>query len=108
MTFAVAYAVAALADDEPADLVAVGLGGRPLWLVEGAVMVAMMVPVSLLVYRLLLDTTPLYRMPTLSQMVLTVGIVSFAIGALVPRWYRHAPSARAASRLAAAAATAGI
>ena len=108
LTFAVAYAVAALADDEPADLVAVGLGGRPLWLVEGAVMVAVMVPVSLLVYRLLLDTTPLDRMPALTQMVVTVGIVSFAIGALVPRWYRHAPSDKAASRLVAAAATAGI
>ena len=108
MTFAVAYAVAALADDDPADPDAAGLGGRPLWLVEGVVMVAVMVPVALLVYRLLLDTTPLDRMPSLSQMVLTVGIVSFAIGALVPSWYRHAPSAKAASRLAAAAATAGI
>jgi hypothetical protein len=108
MTFAVAYAVAALADDDPADLVAVGLGQRPLWLVEGIAMVAVMVPVSLLVYRLLLDTTPPERIPTLSQVVTTVGIVSFAIGALVPRWYRQAPSAKAASRLAAAAATAGI
>lgn len=108
LTFVVAYAVAALADDEPADLVAVGLGGRPLWLVEAAVMVAVMVPVSLLVYRLLLDTTPLDRMPALTQVVVTVGIVSFAIGALVPRWYRHAPSDKGASGLVAAAATAGI
>ncbi|HET6368992.1 MAG TPA: hypothetical protein VFG27_17305 [Pseudomonadales bacterium] len=108
LTFAVAYAVAALADDEPADLVAVGLGGRPQWLVEAAVMVAVMVPVSLLVYRLLLDTTPLDRMPALTQVVVTVGIVSFSIGALVPRWYRDAPSDKAGSRLVAAAAPAGI
>ena len=108
MTFAVAYAVAALADDDPADLAAVGLGHRPLWLVEGVVMVAVMVPVSLLVYRLLLDTTPLERIPALSQVVTTVFIVSFAIGSLVPRWYRNAPSDKAASRLTAAAATAGI
>ena len=71
-------------------------------------MVAVMVPVSLLVYRLLLDTTPLDRMPALTQVVVTVGIVSFAIGALVPRWYRHAPSDKGASGLVAAAATAGI
>ncbi len=108
MTFAVAFVVAALADDDPADLAALGLGHRPLWLVEGVVMVAVMVPVSLLVYRLLLDTTPLARIPALSQVVTTVFIVSFAIGSLVPRWYRNAPSDKAASRLTAAAATAGI
>jgi hypothetical protein len=108
MTFAVAYMVAALADDDPADLAPIGLGHRPLWLVEGIVMVTVMVPVSLLVYRLLLDTTPLERIPTLFQVLTTVAIVSFAIGALVPRWYRHAPSTKVSPRLAAAAATAGI
>lgn len=108
MTFTVAYAVAVLADDEPADLAAIGLDHRPLWLVEGIALVAVMLPVSLLVYRLLMDTTPPERIPALSQVLTTVAIVSFAIGALVPRWYRQAPSTKVAPRLAAAAATAGI
>jgi hypothetical protein len=106
MTFAVAYAVAVMADDEPADLAALGLGGRPLWLVESIAMLVVMVPMSLLVYRLLLDTTPLERLPSLGQMLTTVVIVSFAIGALVPRWYRDAPHAQTAARLSAAPAPA--
>jgi hypothetical protein len=106
MTFAVAYAVAVMADDEPADLAAVGLGHRPLWLVEGVAMVAVMVPVALLVYRLLLDTAPVTRIPALTQVLTTVVIVSFSIGALVPSWYRQSPSTMAVPRLAAAPAPA--
>ena len=106
LTFAMAYAVAVLADDEPADLAALGLGHRPLWLVEALAMVATMVPVSMLVYRLLLDTTPAQYVPGLGQVLTIVVIVSFAIGALVPSWYRHAPSATATPRLAAAPAPA--
>jgi hypothetical protein len=104
MTFTVAYVVAALADDDPADLDAIRLSHRPLWLIEGIAMIAVMLPVSLLVYRLLLDTTPPDRIPSLSQVLTTVAIVSFAIGALVPRWYRHSPSTKTAPRLAAAPA----
>ena len=63
MTFAMAYAVAVLADNVPGDLDALGLGHRPLWLVEAVAMVATMVPVSMLVYRLLLDTTPVELSP---------------------------------------------
>lgn len=106
MTFAVAYVVAAMADDEPADLAAIGLGRQPLWLVESIVMVTVMLPVSVLVYRLLRDTTPVERMLPLSQVLTTVALVSFAIGALVPRWYRQAPSSQTAPRLAAAPAPA--
>ncbi len=106
MTFAMAYAVAALADDVPADLDAIGLGHRPLWLVEAVVMVAIMVPVSMLVYRLLLDTTPVGFVPAFGQVLTIVVIVSFAIGALVPSWYRHAPAKAATPRLAAAPAPA--
>ena len=102
MTFAVAYVVAMMADDDPADLAAIGLGHRPLWVVECVAMIVVMLPVSMLVYRLLQDTTPPARMLPLSQVLTTVTIVSFAIGALVPRWYRTAPSTQAAPRLAAA------
>ena len=52
------------------------------------------------------DTTPVERMLPLSQVLTTVAIVSFAIGALVPRWYRQAPSSQTAPRLAAAPAPA--
>jgi hypothetical protein len=106
MTFAVAYGVAVMADDEPADLVAMRLGHRSLRTVETFGMVAFMVPVSLLVYRLLLDTQPIERIPPLSQVLATVVIVSVAIGALVPSWYRQSPSTNAAPRLAAAPAPA--
>jgi hypothetical protein len=106
MTFAVAYAVAVLADDEPADLAAVGLGHRPLWLVEAVAMVALMLPVAMLVYRLLLDTTPITRIPAVTQVMTTVVIVSFSIGALVPSWYRQSPSTTAVPRLSATPAPA--
>lgn len=106
LTFAMAYAVAALADDVPADLDAIGLGHRPLWLVEAVAMVAIMVPVSMLVYRLLLDTTPVRFVPAFGQVLTIVVIVSFAIGALVPSWYRHAPATAATPRLAATPAPA--
>jgi hypothetical protein len=106
MTFAVAYAVAVMADDEPGDLTAMRLGHRSLRTVETVGMVALMVPASLLVYRLLLDTQPIDRIPPLSQVLATVLIVSVAIGALVPSWYRQSPSPSAAPRLAAAPAPA--
>ena len=106
MTFAMAYAVATLADDVPGDLDALGLGHRPLWLVEAVAMVATMVPVSMLVYRLLLDTTPVEFLPAFGQVLAIVVIVSFAIGALVPSWYRHAPTTAATPRLAATPAPA--
>jgi hypothetical protein len=106
MSFAVAYAVAVLADDEPADLAAIGLGHRPLWLVEAVAMVAVMVPVSMLVYRLLLDTAPITRIPAVTQILITVVIVSFSIGALVPSWYRQAPATMAVPRLSATPAPA--
>jgi hypothetical protein len=99
MTFAVAYTVAALADDEPADFAAVGLGKVPLWVVEAEIMLVVMVPVSLLVYHFLLDTTVITRIPSLNQVLLLTVIVSLSIGALVPSWYRQAPSAMAAPRL---------
>lgn len=103
MTFAVAYAVAALADDEPGDFAAIGLGKVPLRLVEAEIMLVIMVPVSLLVYHFLLDTTPISRIPPLSQVLTLTVIVSLSIGALVPSWYRQAPSAMAAPRLTALA-----
>jgi hypothetical protein len=106
MTFVMAFAVAALADNEPADLAGLRLDHRPLWLVEALAMVAIMVPVSLLVYRLLLDTTPVGRVPPLGQILTIVVIVSFTIGALVPSWYRQAPPTTASRRLAAAPAPA--
>jgi hypothetical protein len=106
MTFTVAFAVAALADNEPGDLAVLRLGHRPLWVVEAVAMVAIMVPVLLLVYRLLLDTTPGGRVPALGQVLTIVVIVSFTIGALVPSWYRQAPVTSAARRLAATPAPA--
>jgi hypothetical protein len=107
MTFAVAYAVAVMADDEPGDLTAMRLGHRSLRTVETVGMVALMLPTALLVYRLLLDTQPIERIPPLSQVLATVVIVSVAIGALVPSWYRQSPSTSNAPRLAAAPAPAG-
>lgn len=106
LTFAVAFMVAALADDEPGDLTVARLGHRPLWLVEGCLMVVLMLPVGLYVYRLLQDTTPYYSLVPLTQVLILVPLVSFSIGALVPSWYRQAPPAEATPRLTAAPAPA--
>ena len=106
MTFAVAYAVAALADDEPEDFAALGSLGRRLWLVEALVMSATMLPTALLVHQLLRETTPPERTPVLSLVLTTTVVVAFAIGALVPSWYRNSPQRTSNPGLTAAPAAA--
>jgi hypothetical protein len=91
MTFAVAYAIAALADDEPDEFAALGLAGRRLGLVEALAMVATMVPVALFVHYLLHHTMPPDRIRPLWLVLTTTVVVAFAIGALVPSWYRSSP-----------------
>lgn len=106
MTFAVAYGVAALADDEPEDLAVVRLAGHRLWLVEGLVMVAAMLPVALFVHLLLQQTLPPDRVRTLWVVLPTTALVAFAIGALVPTWYRDSPRTMPSPRLTAVPADA--
>jgi hypothetical protein len=106
MTFAVAYAVAVLADDEPADFAVLGLLGRRLWLVEALLMVATMLPVMLFIYRLLRDTMSPERIPLLSVVLPSTAVAAFAIGALVPSWYRDSPRSTRNPRLIAAPAAA--
>ncbi|HYB44052.1 MAG TPA: hypothetical protein VEL75_19890 [Candidatus Methylomirabilis sp.] len=106
MTFVVAYAVAALADDEPEDVAVLGAIGRRLWLVEALAMAAVMLPTGLLVQRLLHDTTPPERMASLTLVLTTTAVVAFAIGALVPSWYRSSPQSAADPRLSAVPAAA--
>lgn len=102
MTFAVAYAVAALADNEPDELASLGLGERRLWLVEAVAMVAAMVPVALFVHYLLHHTMPLDRIRPLWLVLTTTVVVAFAIGALVPSWYRDSPRTMRNPRLTVA------
>jgi hypothetical protein len=91
MTFAVTYAVAVLADNEPDEFAALGLAGRWLALVEALVMVVTVVPVALFVHYLLHYTMPHDRIRPLWLVLTTTVVVAFAIGALVPSWYRNSP-----------------
>jgi hypothetical protein len=91
MTFAVTYAVAVLADNEADEFAALGLAGRRLVLVEALAMVATMVPVALFVHYLLHHTMPPDRIRPLWLVLTTTVVVAFAIGALVPSWYRNSP-----------------
>jgi hypothetical protein len=91
MTFAVTYAVALLADNEADEFTALGLTGRRLRLVEGLAMVVTTVPVALFVQYLFLYTMPHDRIRPLWLVLTTTVVVAFAIGALVPSWYRNSP-----------------
>ena len=54
-------------------------------------MVATMVPVALFVHYLLHHTMPPDRIRPLWLVLTTTVVVAFAIGALVPSWYRNSP-----------------
>jgi hypothetical protein len=102
MTFAVAYAVAVLADNEPDDFGALRLAGRRPWLAEALAMVATLVPAALFVQHLLQHTMQPDRIRPLWLVLTTTVVVAFAIGALVPSWYRDSPRTTPNPRLTAA------
>jgi hypothetical protein len=112
MTFATAYGLAFLADDEPKA----GFGGvltaeRLRW-VEGLALTAVLVIAAWLVHDLLLGAhetavtlqathpdLPVPPVRPLGEIELLTVVIGFAIGSLVPSWYRTAPTdaGRAAS-----------
>ena len=105
MTFVTAYALAFLADDEPME----GYGGllaasRLRW-VEGVALTLVMVAAAWLVHELLLGAhetalelraskpNMLVRpVRSLREIEMLTVIIGFAIGSLVPSWYRAAPA----------------
>jgi hypothetical protein len=105
MTFATAYALAFLADDEPME----GYGGlfaasRLRW-VEGVALTLVMVAAAWLVHELLLGANetalemraakpdmPVLPVRPLREIELLTVVIGFAIGSLVPSWYRAAPA----------------
>jgi hypothetical protein len=104
MTFATAYALAFLADDEPGD----GFGGlltpaRLRW-AEAVALTAVMCVAAWLVHELLLGTReaalalraanpdmPVQAVRPLRDIELMTMVIGFAIGSLVPSWYRTEP-----------------
>jgi membrane-bound metal-dependent hydrolase YbcI (DUF457 family) len=59
--------------------------------VEALAMVVTMVPVALFVHYLLNYTMSHDRIRPLWLVLTTTVVVAFAIGALVPSWYRNSP-----------------
>jgi len=112
MTFTTAYGLAFLADDEPGD----GFGGlltpaRLRW-AEAVALTAVMCVAAWLVHELLLGTReaalalratnpdmPVQAVRPLRDIELMTMVIGFAVGSLVPSWYRTEPieAARPAS-----------
>jgi hypothetical protein len=104
MTFATAYGLAFLADDEPGD----GFGGlltpaRLRW-AEAVALTAVMCVAAWLVHELLLGMReaalalragnpdmPVQAVRPLRDIELMTMVIGFAIGSLVPSWYRTEP-----------------
>ena len=113
MTFATTYALAFLADDEPME----GYGGvltssRLRW-VEGVALTLVMVTAAWLVHELLLGAhetalemslskpgMQVRRVRSLREIEMLTVIIGFAMGSLVPSWYRAAPAEPASTPLA--------
>lgn len=104
MTCATAYGLAFLADDEPRDgFMGLLTADRLRW-VEGLGLTAVMGVAAWLVHSLLRSaqeaaeaiaaTNPAVRVqpvPSLLQIEILTVIIGFAIGSMVPSWYRSAP-----------------
>ena len=104
MTFTTAYGLAFLADDEPGD----GFGGlltpaRLRW-AEAVALTAVMCVAAWLVHELLLGTReaalalratnpdmPVQAVRPLRDIELMTMVIGFAVGSLVPSWYRTEP-----------------
>jgi len=108
MTFATAYGLAFLADDEPQDGFMGLLAADRLRWVEGLGLTIMLALTASLVHSLLLGTQQTAVRPLAQIEVLTV-VIGFSIGSLVPSWYRHAPrEAHSQGRLPVVAASASV
>jgi len=105
MTFATAYALAFLADDEPGDGFARLLTPARLRWAEAIALTAVMCIAAWLVHELLLGTReaalalratdpdmPVQAVRPLRDIELLTMVIGFAIGSLVPSWYRTTPS----------------
>ena len=105
MTFATAYALAFLADDEPGDGFAGLLTPARLRWAEAIALTTVMCIAAWLVHELLLSTReaalalratdpdmPVQAVRPLRDIWLLTVVIGFAIGSLVPSWYRTAPS----------------
>ena len=92
LSFTTASMTAFLIDDQPSSI-ARRWGGR--WS-EGAVQGAVIAAIALLVGRILQETE-LDTKLVLAQLVPVAGAIGFAVGALVPTWYRT-PARRSARR----------
>jgi hypothetical protein len=100
MTFATAYGLAFLADDEPQDgFMGLLTANRLRWL-EGLALTAVMAAAGWMVHSLLLmahetavalNVAPLLDVRPLRDIEILSVLSGFAIGYLVPAWYRHAP-----------------
>ena len=105
MTFATAYGLAFLADDEPGDGFAKLLTPARLRWAEALVLTSVMCIAAWLVHELLLGTRetalalratnpdmPVQAVRPLRDIELLTMVIGFAVGSLVPSWYRTAPS----------------
>ena len=105
MTFATAYTLAFLADDEPREGYGGLLTGSRLRWTEGVALTLVMVSAAWLVYELLLGThetalelralkpdMPVRPVRPLRDIETLTMIIGFAMGSLVPSWYRAAPA----------------
>jgi hypothetical protein len=88
MTFATAYGVAFLADDEPDGRPGATLTADRLRWAEGAGLMLAMVPVVLLVHLALVETKVTQPLPPLGMAMALNAVLMFSIGSLVPSWYR--------------------
>jgi hypothetical protein len=112
MTFATAYGLAFLADDEPRDGFYGILRVERLRWVEGVALTVLMMTAAWLVHAWLVDIhaaalsegRALTRPPRLLEMEILTVVIGLAIGSLVPSWYRSAPlEAQRADRVRAEA-----
>jgi hypothetical protein len=104
MTFATAYGLAFLADDEPGDGFRGLLTPARLRWAEAVALTAVMCVAAWLVHELLLSTRdaalalraanpdmPVQAVRPLRDIELMTMVIGFAIGSLVPSWYRTEP-----------------
>ena len=91
MTFATAYGVAFLADDELTTDARFAWAAAWLRWVEAIALTVVMAAAGWLVHGLLESTQETVTVPELGHIIVLTAAIGFAIGALVPSWYRSAP-----------------
>jgi hypothetical protein len=87
LTFAFTFVTAFMIDDVPSAALPTS---RLRW-VEGSVGAAVLTAVATAVHALLRQTMQSRPAPDLVLVLVLVAVIGFAIGALVPTWYRTAP-----------------